>query len=516
MNSIIKKIEQLSLNTLIIILTVIGALIAVRLHYIQQGAINNDFVLYHEAARLFAANAWHDGFRLFGWPLYSILIAAIHKVTSLSLHTSAQLLSIGLFALTTAAFLKIIEMAGGAHKTLLAGALILFSSQYIVGDVLPMLVRDHGFWAFFLLSLIFFIRFYQSYKVSDAFLWQLFAIIAMLFRIEMFTYLALLPMLLLFCTEKPMAQRWSLFFKAHGFNLAIGALIAFAFLFSADLSINDFGRLREIFSLNLYEQTTQKLLERADIMATEVLGDHLDEFAIEGLLLIFIFIIVTKIISSSGWISIALAAMTLRKKISFIQLKVKHVLFAVMSIALLNMLLIITKVFVLSGRYVAAFTFIVMILAAFYLAYSFKHLEDHKDSSSLKKWLVIIVLAVLSLSLIKNLLPKAEGHGYEQHAIEWVQANYPDDKNIYYSTSRLRYFAAADFAGANLDWWNITLNHISDQSIQVFDILVIDVDSAVDENTQLLKETLPEFEIKKEFNGIKDRKKAIVFVKKQS
>lgn len=515
MNSIIKKIEQLSLNTLIIVLTAVGTLIAVRLHCIQQGAINNDFVLYHEAARLFAANAWQEGFRLFGWPLYSILIAAIHKITSLSLQTSAQLLSMGLFAITTAAFLKIIELAGGSHKTLLAGALILFSSQYLVGDVLPMLVRDHGFWAFFLLSLIFFIRFYQSYKISDALLWQLFGIIAMLFRIEMFTYLLLMP-LLLFYSDKPLAQRFSHFLKAHSLNIAAVVGIA-ALIFLAELSIKKFGRINEIFSLNLYEETTKKLLERADIMASDVLGNHLEEFAMEGLLLIFVFIIVTKIISSSGWISIALAAMTLREKLSFIQLRVKLVLFAVMSIALLNMLLIITKVFVLSGRYVAAFTFIVMILAAFYLAYSFKHLQDHKDSSILKKWLVIIVLALLSLSLLKNLLPKAEGHGYEQHAVEWVQANYPDDdKSIYYSTSRLRYFAAADYAGANLDWWNITLDHISDQSIQAFDILVIDVDSAVDENTRLLTDRLPEFEIKKEFNGIKDRKKVIVFVKKES
>ena len=515
MNSILKRVEQLSVNALILILTIISILIAARVHYIQLGSINNDFVIYHEAARLFAANAWQEGFKLFGWPLYSMLIAAIHKTTSLNLQTSAQILSVALFALTTVSFLKIIELAGGNHKTLLAGALILFSSQYIVGDVLPMLVRDHGFWGFFLLSLVFFIRFYQSHTLKHALLWQLAAIAALLFRIETITYLLLLPSLVLVYGNQSISRRLELFLKAHSLTLIIALAITAAIIFSPDLSVKDLGRLKEIFNANLYEKATQKLLERADIMASTVLGNHLEEFAIEGLLMTFAFIIIAKIISTSGWIAIGLAVMTFRKKMAAINPRTRQVLMASMLIALLNMLLIITKVFVLSGRYVIALSLLVMIFAAFYMAHILKYVTNDSKDTVYKKWIVITLIVIMCLSLIKNILPKADSSNFEQDAIAWLKENSLIDQRTYFSTPRLRFYANQNFTDLNHDSWQAVSKLRSNQSEASYERLVILIDETPEARTTELKNYLTEYVVAKEFYSPKNKKKVIIFVRSQ-
>jgi hypothetical protein len=158
------------------------------MQYIQHGWINPDSVLYFESARLFALGNWQEAVKVFNWPLYSILIAATHKLTTLDIHTSAQLLNVIFFGMATVSFLKIIQLAGGSVRVMLAGTLLLFGGQYLVGDVLEMLMRDEGFWAFYLSSLMFFIRYLQLNKISDALLWQVCIIIATLFRIEAICY----------------------------------------------------------------------------------------------------------------------------------------------------------------------------------------------------------------------------------------------------------------------------------------------------------------------------------------
>jgi hypothetical protein len=177
-------LSTLTESKLQVILTLLGMLIACIVMYIQHGWINDDSVLYFEMARLFSIGEWKQGVSLFSWPLYAALISAVHRATSLSLQTSAQLLNVVFFGLTTFSFTRLILLAGGKKTTMIYSALLLFSSAYIVGDVLPMLLRDQGFWAMFLTSLVYFIQYYREHKIRYALLWQIFAILALLFRID--------------------------------------------------------------------------------------------------------------------------------------------------------------------------------------------------------------------------------------------------------------------------------------------------------------------------------------------
>jgi hypothetical protein len=469
LNTLLDKIQRLHTNRLILWLTLLGILIAAQINYIQHGWINNDSVLYFEAARLFALGEWQQGFKLFPWPLYSGLIALMHSISGFSLHFSAQVLNVVFFGIATHAFLQLIRYCGGGNTTLVSGALLLFSSQYIVGDALQMLLRDQGFWAFFLTGLVFFVRFYRSMSWLDAIAWQLAMITAMLFRVEGITYLLVLPFVLLLNKNLAFSARGFALFKAHSLNLSAGLALS-GYLLVMGLSVSHLGRLKEILTPQLIEELTQKFLVKSNIMANKVLGNFLEEFAIEGLLLTFLFIMLAKTISSAGWITVGLAAYAIKLRNHLIHHDAWRILAAVTMIALVDMFLIILKVFVLSGRYVAPLTLVLMVIAAFGLAALLQRLPSW---SSKKKWLVYILIVVMTLGMIKNVLPKRAGYNYQQDAVAWVKANNPQNLRVFYDSSRVRHYAGEPFIGTWQDVWQRVTEAVEKGSIHDYEFLLI-------------------------------------------
>ena len=509
MNSLLNKLIQLPTNRLTWLLAAIGVLIAMQINYIQHGWINNDSVLYFEAARLFALGEWQQGFKLFPWPLYSGLIALVHTISGFSLHFSAQILNVLFFGIATHSFLKLIRLCGGDNLTLLCGALLLFSSQYIVGDALQMLLRDQGFWAFFLTGIVFFVRFYRSLSWTDAIAWQLAMITAMLFRVEGITYLLALPFVLLLNKNLALSTRGFALLKAHSVNLSAGLIVA-SYLFLKGLPVSNLGRLQEIFTTRLLEDLTRKFMQRSEIMANDVLGNFLDQFASEGLLLTFIFIMLAKTISSAGWITAGLAAYTIRLRQQLLNHDAWRILTAVMAIALIDMFLIILKVFVLSGRYVVPLTLILITLAAFGLSELFHRQQKWPGK---KRWLVYILVVVLALGMVKNILPKRAGHNYQQDAVAWVKSHNPDNLPVFYDSSRVRYYAAEPFIGTWMDVWQKVTEATEDGSIHKYEFLLISQEDDEEWKSAHMAEKLPDFMEVHRAGNRKGKKFVVVYQK---
>lgn len=509
-SSFVSFLQRLSINKLVLLFAALATLLAAQIGYIQEGWVNNDSVLYFEAARLFAAGEWNAGYKLFPWPLYSALIAVTHKITGFSLYFSAQVLNILFFTVTTISFLKIIEICGGNKNTIYAGALILFSSQYVVGDVMQMLMRDQGFWAFFLTGLYFFIRFYLQSRLRDALIWQISILIAMLFRIEAITFLLLLPVALIFRNTSPLDIRIKTFFQAHLLNVLAALSLGLLLFVFKDLSIDQFGRLKEILTLNLYTELTQNLIERSEIMATSVLGGYLDEFAIEGLLLTFILVMLSKAVSTTGLINFGMAFLAFRQRRKLLNPETWQVLRIAILIASLNMFLIITKVFVLSGRYVVALAFLLMILAAFFLADSFKYCRSSANEKP-KKLLLIIVVVILALSLVKNILPKRDGYNYEQDAIAWLSQENPDMTAVFFDDPRLRYYANEPYIGRWSDNWEYVQDAIATQRIYEYRYLVVSHQEDRPDIEIYMRTQLPEYQELHRSSNTRGKKSAVVY-----
>ncbi len=516
MASMLKKIDELNTKKLNIGLIFLSMLIAAQIQYIQHGWINPDSVLYLESAKLIAAGHWQDAIKIFNWPLYSGLIALTHQLTNLTIHHSAQLLNVIFFGITTASFIKIIDLAAGNNRTIIAGALILFSSPYLTGDVLPMLLRDEGFWACFLTSLVFFIRFYKSNSYADAFFWQIFAILATLFRIEAITYLIVLPLSIFFFQQVTFTQKITQYLKSNFLSIIAIIGISVAILVDDQLSMKSFGRLNEVFTVNLFHQLTNLFFTKSAIMSSEVLGRYLDEFAVPGLFLTFVYVIIVKAISATGMVNIGLAICAAKSKKHLLNNQVFYILSFVALIAVLNMSLIIVKVFVLSSRYVLALSFVLMIFAAFYLAVLLQYIENKNKPYTKHRWLAIGLMAFMLIGLIKNILPKQTGYNYIQNAITWIDEHNLSKQNIFFDDKRMRYYADLPFVQDIGDDWLAVTKAIDDKSINQYQYLLLSFSEKNKDREKLVAEKLPEYQEIQRFNAVKAKKSVVLYQKRIS
>lgn len=508
MLNILQKIEAIALPRLQWLIVALSLIIAAQVQYIQHGWINSDSILYLEAAKLFAQGEWQSGFDIFAWPLYSLCIAATHKLTTLSIHHAAQLLNIVFFGIASASFLKIIELGGGKQRQIIAGALIWLSAQYMIGGALQMLMRDEGFWAFYLLSLVFFIQYYKAHQLKDALLWQVCIIIATLFRIEAILFLILLPLMLLFQKSHAVRQRIRHFICCNLIHIAL-AIGLISFIIGTD-KMAMLGRLNEIFTSNIIHEFTKTLFERSELMSTQVLGRFLDEFATQGLLLTFLYVICVKTIGTTGIINTGLAAFAMRHQKQLIDKETCAVLQTSACIALINMCLIITKVFVLSSRYVLALSFILMLFASFYLADLLQYLTQKNRQ---KKWLVIGLIGIALLGAVKNVLPKRDGHNYQQQAASWLNQHNVANLAIFYDDPRMRYYANVTYLGRWEDNWQYVQHAIQDNSIRQYDLLVISHQKKYPQTEAGMQALLPEYKEIRRFSNENGKKSVAIYQK---
>jgi hypothetical protein len=507
MRKLLTIIDQANPIHLFWLIVATSIVLAARMQAIQHGWVNPDSVFYLEAAKLIAIGDFRGAYNIFNWPFYALCIGTISKLTGFGVHLSAQFLNMVFFSIATASFLKIIQLAGGKNLAIFAGALLLFGNLYIVGDVLEMLMRDEGFWAFYLTSLVFFIRFSQQNKVMDALLWQVTAIVAVLFRIEAITFLLLLPLIFIFDTQINYKQRAIKLLQTYSISLLLLAIIFIAIYTIPALSIESFGRLQEVFNANLWGIFSKNFIDRSSIMSAQVLGGYLEEYAVAGLLLTFVYVIIIKNVTTLGLVAAVLAGVHFKNKLNQINSNVKRVLVTISLICLLNMALIITKVFVLSSRYVVSLTFILLIVAALYLGQLFKKVKEKQQT---RTTLIALAIIILSLSLIKNVLPKQSGYNHMQDATAWIK-QHQQNPTVFYEDARLRYYADVPFNGeGSFDWKSIASN-IS--YISQHDYLVITFGKDDRDKKEMLSHSLPEFKEIKRFYARKERKYCAIYQK---
>ena len=518
----IKKLSKLTDLQLQKLFTIISIAIACQVIYIQHGWINDDSVLYFEMARLFSVGEWKQGIELFNWPFYPALISIASKLTHLSIQSSAQLLDVIFFSVTTYSFINLIRLAGGNKATIISGAFLLLCSSYIVGDVLPMLLRDQGFWAMYLTSLVCFIRFYRTQKLGDALLWQVCAIIAVLFRVEAITFLICLPLILFTAHELPLKRKITHYLTLNLIPICLFGLILSILVLLPTVQLSDFGRLQEVVSIfpRMMTEIAAKFSAKASIMGNQVLGDYLSDYGMLGVIVSLASILLIKILGLISWPVIGVFALSRSncntdQSTNILQKDIRLIFYWILTLTLLNATVIIASVFVLSSRYIIASGFIILILAAFQLSSVFEEIAKTSNKIFWKRVILLLLLAVIAYSGVKNLLPKQAGYTFEQDAIAYIKKQSVSNSKVFYVTPRSRYFAGAPYAGRGYDYWDYTKKAIEDGSIYQYSYLVInlDIDNEFPAKKKILDEKLPQYSVVKEFYGYRNKKKIMIYLK---
>jgi hypothetical protein len=486
------------------LLSLIAMFIAIRVMYITHGWVNTDSLLYFEQARLISNFDFSAAYELFKWPLYPSILGLTHYITHLDIQLVAQIWNTLFFGVFCLGFFKLILHLGGNRITLLLSALLIFSNQYIVGDILPMLLRDEGFWAAFIWGLLFFIRYYQTQQIKEAYLFQICFIIATLFRIEAIVYLFTLPTLLLITTNTEGTSRLKLYLNATTIALVIGACITLAFLLGL-IDYNHIGRLQELnFNDERSYNIFQAIHEKAEIFGNEVLGSYLDNYALQSLLISYFWIVVIKTLKVTS-IPVVLILALGRQGIKSIDAKATHVFVIVILTGLIIAYTTILQISLLSSRYVIAIAIVLLVLSTF----SFQHLLSKLSN----KWLRYSLISILGLMLTANLYDN-QHIDLDRETVNYITSLNVDHSTVFYDTENARYYAHRPYENRILET-ELVNTKINNGEIFNYQYIVITVDNGQSEYEGSVKSKLAQYDEIKTIYGWKKKSKAIIFKKNE-
>lgn len=405
-------------------MTIAVSLLLSLIQILTDSITNSDGILYLQTASLIQNGAWHDATKLFNWLFYPYLIAKIAQLTSLPLDTSAYILNSCFTSLTCAYFILITNELGNKRKlTPLIAALIILTFPSL-NEYRNMIIRDHGYWCFYMMSCLFFIKAYKTPTIRLLSFIIISSVLASLFRVEGVAFFLVLSFiilvkLLIYRTNNRPISFIVIFF------IAISMLFFTTFLFD---NIGGVGKIKQyneiinnLISLNNYSEI-KPLKSTVEYLNNLNPTGYSEEYAPVILIMTFIIILTVEIASTTGFFYILITASgAFISKFDLKTLPGKPLAILIF-INIMVLCGFMANNFFLTGRYPLALAFILLlplplIIEKVFVAQKEKAFRQRYKLPISIVFLVFIIIAIDSLSSFgasKDYLKKA-GH--------WVSVN---------------------------------------------------------------------------------------------
>ena len=440
----------------------------------NDGVINRDGVLYLRAAEAFANGSWQEAMRLYKWPLYSWLIAAIHQLSGLDLEAAAYMLNTAFFAVLVYAFVRLVEVISikpGLGPWAALTILLLPS----LNDYRSYIVRDAGYWACYLLALLFFCQYLRDPKWRYAIAWGGTILVASLFRIEGVVLMALLP----FVVFGERTERWQIrlthFMRTQTvlFCCAIG-LAFYSVVFSGTLRA--LGRLADpqTWALSFFQTLNVGLGEKAAALQGAVLNKFSEDLALPSVIGILMLIVLSSLLSAFGVLHFFATAYSIwSKKWSFAS-SVQRTLRWLIVLQGAIIAVSVTNLFFLTGRYVIGLVLTVLVFApAGFESLYFAWRQKAYDGKALR-YLIILIFALGLAIALGNLASFGPSNKYIKEAGRWIAANTSASSVLLTNNEAVAYYAQRP--------WNQEHGEFTDAALQrklneqtPFDYLAVDI-----------------------------------------
>lgn len=371
------------------------------------------------------------------WPLYSFLIYLLSSIAHFSFLNSAYFIN-GIFSLISVlAFLAIVQKLNGTPRTLwFAMLVILFSHE--LNYVKQQIVRDHGFWAFYLVSIFFLLSYFRTRQGAYAIGWSVSLIIASLFRIEGCIFLLLIPFVSLFIKKimTPDATELQISRIKSFVQLNLLSLIGIAFGLSFVFFQHDpleLGRLQD-FQYQLIHGFNN-ILQQFQTNVTLLKEGMLNQYAGHNAKLIFSLVLfnlyVTQIIGNLTILYALLIMYAWYETSLRLEKSEKIILVAYIFVNVLITSIFLAENLFLSSRYLIALSLTLMIWVPFAL----ESLSNHWKKSPL------VVGGILWVMFIWSGLLHGDTERYIRDAGSWVKNNAAPTAKIYSNNYLVMYYS---------------------------------------------------------------------------
>jgi len=391
--------------------------------------LNNDGIVYLQAAEAFARGGNAAAQAVHAWPFYPGLIAALSAALGMSLETAAHVLGAALLALASAAFvLAVRELLASPGTQWLAVAVVL--SHPGLNRFRPLVVRDFGTCAFALLAVVLVLRYDRRNGLPLAVAWALVGAIAVLFRPEAALLVAAAPFALLADGELPFRLR-----AVRALKLAAVPLFGLAAVGGWLMSSPAAARALETGLAPFVQPLTAGLRRGADGLARSFPLPHGREYAPYILLWGLLVVPVVKMLKVSGLVHAGLGAYgLLGRDARPVRTGARRVLAALTASAILTLYGFLLKQLFVETRYALLASLLLCVGAPFALA----ALLARRGSSRV---IPAVVGAALLFSLAVGFRGTGTGDEHIAAALAWLRERTPGSARLYTNSIQVAYYS---------------------------------------------------------------------------
>ncbi len=437
--------------------------------------INNDGVLYLSAAEQLLTGDWSGAYGFYKWLFFPWLIAIVSQISGLGLEASAHVLDAFLSALMAFTFVTLVRDFGGDRKTLVIAAFVILFHPYL-NESRAEIIRDHGYWALYLVAVFFFIRFYHHPQWPYAAAWGATMAFATLFRIEGIALLLLLPSILWTRTGLSMRERYRDFWQAHAIS---GLLVIFFFVWwvsQTDFSVDRLGRLSEpIARLGAFwEELTTGLPVKAERLREAILNRYSEDFALTAVFATLLSILLDKMVRALTPLYTGLFFLR-RFRTHFHP--PKGTISLLIWLSFLNAVIasvFLVPTFFLSGRFIVPLILTLLLVIPFMLASVHDHWQARHTQPLRNKWIYPLTLGLLIFMTGDGLLSLGgASKAYLKEAGLWMRAQIPTEARLYTNSRKLDYYAGRPIDPYDMKGWRGNEAFLHNRSWKPYDYIAL-------------------------------------------
>ncbi len=437
----VKRFIKTDIRPYAVLLSVMVSLINIHLNPV----INSDAVTYLRAAENYLNESYSSSVAIYERPFFPILLASLSHISSISVLNVGYLINILCNALIIFCFITIVR-AFDPRPTIsfLAAIIILLFTN--LNQYIAFIIRDYGFWAFMLASILCLIRFVETQKSSFAFIyWPITTIAAALFRTEGIV-LFFVPLSFFFIREFDIKLRTKLFAKLYLLPLII---VLIAFIIDGVGSQTLMSSIDKVTSDNLGFYHLGVNYNYDDVikaLRTQVLNSFSEDFAPQIFIVSLSYILIFEIISTLTLPYTALLLFAIKHKFRPLPKKIAPIYLAACLgfFVLLSAWIFISRF--VAGRYILALDLLLLLLTpqALYLFYTIM-LERNRGKTF--NWITGLVGLYFFVTLFYSY--GSDKSDMEQ-GIAWLKQNLPADAILITNHVQTAYMV-----DANVNWDNV-------------------------------------------------------------
>ncbi len=403
--------------------------------------INRDAIIYLRTAEAYLHDGLLASFLVFDRPFLSIIMAALHQLSGLSLLHSGLLLSAVFYAILSTSFVSGVRLMGGDRRVQIIAAIVILSHPMIASGR-DSIMRDAPFWAFSMLAFRTLLLYIRQANLKHQLHWFLFIVGASLFRFEGLFFAVLAPLAVFIAAERSHRMRISLRLlalpvAAIGSATLVIILVQTEWLPGSQLFRDIAYYVGKLLALPADFAQVASATGKALLVFTA--KEDANIAAMAGLTAVLLINIARAIM----WpYVIVLLWGKMQNLGASIPLPARRLLNAHLLISLIYLaLFILTNRFMLE-RYCQIFTIFVALYLPFILNAALA-----PGARSLTKILAILVLLGMTIDVAYSL---GNRKIYQREAVQWLLQNTAEDASIVSNSKYIAYFS-----GRQTDWRNL-------------------------------------------------------------